>query len=323
VSLAIGGLFAIFATAILPIITLAGVGFTLGRLHDVDIDPLNTVAVYVLVPALVFHSLATAALAEATLARIAVATAAYMVVMLVVAEAVGRLAGETEPILSALVLVSAFPNSGNYGIPLSEFAFGADGRSTAVLFLTVQSVLVYTIGVYIAQRGSGTAGLDGMKRALKIPLVYAVLAAVAARWAGAVPPVESTAMQTVELVGNASIPLMLLILGIQLAGTDYGTALRRVGTANVLKMVVAPAVAVGIALVVGFQNPTVARTFVLECSTPAAITPLLLVVEFGDHTVDGGLSVAEYVSTAVLTTTLLSVPVLTLLITALEAGLLV
>jgi predicted permease len=88
-------------------------------------------------------------------------------------------------------------------------------------------------------------------------------------------------------------------------------------------MAVAPALAVGIALLVGFDDPTIARTFVLECATPAAITPLLLVVEFGGESVGDGLSVAEYVSTTVLVTTVLSVPVLTLLIAVLESGVLV
>ncbi|WP_049935379.1 AEC family transporter [Haloplanus natans] len=316
-------LFSIFATAILPIIALAGVGVVLGRLRDIDIDPLNTVTVYVLVPALIFHSIATASFGGATLARIGVATAVYLVAMVVVSEAVGRLFGLDEPILSAVVLVSAFPNSGNYGIPLTEFAFGATGRSTAVVYLTAQAILLYTGGVYIAQRSGGTHGIGGMKRALKIPLVYAVVAAVLARYLGVVPPDESTAMATLALVGNASIPIMLLILGIQLADTDYGAALSQVGIASVLKMAVAPAVGVGIALAVGFRDPTVARTFVLECATPAAITPLLLVVEFGGESAGNGLSVAEYVSTTVLVTTLLSVPVLTLLIALLESGVLV
>jgi len=316
-------LLSIFATAILPIIALAAVGVALGRLRDIDIEPLNTVTVYVLVPALIFHSIATASFGGATLARIGAATVAYLVAMVVVAEAVGRLFGMDEPLLSALVLVSAFPNSGNYGIPLSEFAFGATGRSTAVVYLTVQGVLLYTGGVYIAQRGGGTHGLGGMKRALGIPLVYAVVAGVLARWLGVVPPAEGTAMTTMALVGNASIPVMLLILGIQLADTDYGAALSEVGAASVLKMAVAPAVGAAIALLIGFENPTVARTFVLECATPAAITPLLLVVEFGGESAGGDLSVAEYVSTTVLVTTLLSVPVLTVLIAVLESGVLV
>jgi Predicted permeases len=311
-----------FTTAILPIVTVTGVGVVLGRLRDVDVEPLNTVTVYVLLPALVFHSVATAAFDGATLARVGAATLAYIIVMLVVAEAAGRLLGESEPLLSALVLLSAFPNSGNYGIPLSTFAFGNTGRSTAVLFLAVQGVLTYTVGVYVAGRSGGTAGVAGMKRALRVPLVYAVVVAVAARWVGVVPPADGTAMQTVELVGEASIPVMLLILGVYLAETDYGAVLGQVGSATVLKTLVAPVVGVVIVTAVGFDDPTVARTFVLQCATPAAITPLLLLVEFGDESV-GAVSVAEYASTVVLVTTVLSVPVLTVLIVALEAGLVV
>ncbi|MFC6731920.1 MULTISPECIES: AEC family transporter [unclassified Haladaptatus] len=315
-------LLSIFATAILPIVSLAGLGFLLGRVKDVDTGPLNTVVVYILAPALVFHSLATTTLGGDTLVRVVGGVAVYLVAMVVIGEAVGRLFGRSEPLLSALVLVSAFPNSGNYGIPVAEFAFGATGRSTAVLFLAAQSVLIYTVGVYIASRSGGKDGFAGVKRVLRIPLVYAVIAALAVRYLGVVPPAETTAMTTLKLVGDSSIPLMLLILGIQLARTNYGAALRRAGTANVLKMVVAPVVGLGVAFGLGFTDPTVAKVFVLECAMPAAVTPLILISEFASDQQIGNIAVAEYVSTVVLTTTLVSVPLLTLYIALLETGVL-
>ncbi|SEO43541.1 hypothetical protein SAMN04487948_102408 [Halogranum amylolyticum] len=313
-------LLSIFATAILPIVALAGIGFLLGRVKTVDPGPLNTIVVYVLAPALVFHSLATTTLGGGTLVRVVGGVAVYTIAMVLVAETVGRLFGTDDPLLSALVLVSAFPNTGNYGLPVSEFAFGETGRSTAVLFLTAQSVLIYTVGVYIASRSGGSGGLAGLKRAVKIPLVYAVLAALAVRYLGVVPPEGSAALSTLKLVGDSSIPVMLLILGLQLSQTDYGAALRRAGTANVLKMVVAPVVGIGVALAMGFENPTVAKTFALESAMPAAVTPLILVAEFAGGERVGGVEVAEYVSTVVLTTTLVSVPLLTVFIALLDAG---
>ena len=312
-------LLSIFTSAILPIVALAGAGVVVGRVHDVDPGALNTVTVYVLVPALAFYSLATTPLGGGTLLQVVVAVVAYHLVMILVAEGVGRALGKSEALLSALVLVSAFPNSGNYGIPVSEFAFGATGRSTAVVFLITQSVLVYSLGVYIASRSGGDAGLRGVRRVFELPLVYAVVAALVLRWVGAVPPADSTAMTTLNLVGNSAIPIMLLILGIQLARTNYGKTIRGVGVASVLKMAVAPLVGVGIALLVGFADPTVGRVFVLEAAMPAAVTPLILVIEFGGETAEG-VDVAQYVGTAVLVTTLASVPVLTVLIALLESG---
>ncbi|WP_416838888.1 AEC family transporter [Haloferax sp. DFSO52] len=321
-------LLSIFVTALLPILTIGAVGFVLGRTRDIDPDPLNTVTVYVLAPALVFYSLATTELAGSTLATIVGSVVAFHVLMILVAGVVARLVGISEPLLGALVLVAAFPNSGNYGIPVSSFAFGDTGRSTAVVYLAVQGVLVYTLGVYIAGRGASrtdegpAAWRIGLTRVLKIPLVYAVVAALAARWLGVVPPTTIPAMQTLKLVGDSSIPVMLLILGIQLASADLGATLREVGLVAVLKMAVAPAVAVGIVLVAGFSDPVVARTFVLESAMPAAVTPLILVGEFGD-TSGSTVSVAEFVSAAVFATTLLSVPILSILIFLLDAGLIV
>jgi len=309
------------STAILPVLSIAVVGYLLGTLRDVDVEPLATVTMYVLAPALVFHSLTTTDLGGGAIAGVVAGVVLFTLLMLGISEGVGRALGEGEPHRSAFVLASTFPNSGNMGIPLSAFAFGVVGRSTAVLFLTAQSVLVYTIGLYVASRGRGSLR-ESLREVFRVPLVYAVVVAGLFRWLGLVPPAESTAMRTVGLVGDAAIPLLLVVLGIQLANVEAGAALRRVAPVNVLKLVVAPAVGVALVPVVGLVDPTVARTFVLECATPAAITPLIFAIEFDVETTDD-LSRPEYLSTAILTTTLVSVPTLTVLLALLDAGLVV
>lgn len=316
-------LLSIFASAILPIVLIAGVGVVLGRVKDVEPGPLNTATVYVLAPALVLHSLMATGLSGGTLVRLGAAVAAFTLGMAAIVEVSGRLLGVDEATLSALVLVSTFPNAGNYGIPVSDFAFGSVGRGVAVLYVAAQSVLMYTVGVYVASRGGGSAGIGAVKRVFRIPLIYAVVLGLLARALDVVPPTGSTAMETLQLVGDASIPVMLLILGIQLANTDFGAAPFQIGVATLGKMVVAPAVALGVALLLGFDEPTVARTFVLESAMPAAVTPLVLLIEFADDVQVGGVSAPEFVSTVVAVTTLLSVPVLTLLISVLQSGALV
>ncbi|MFB6092228.1 MAG: AEC family transporter [Haloquadratum sp.] len=312
-------LLSVFATAILPIVTVGGVGYLLGRVRRIDTDALNTVVVYVLAPALIFHSLAATTLAGSTLARITVAIVAFHALAIALAEGVGRLFGASETALAALVLVVAFPNTGNYGIPVSTFAFGATGRATAAVYLSVQAVLVYTVGLYIASRGGTDGWRTGLRRVFSVPLVYAVAAALVARALGVVPPSDSTAMATVQLVGDAAIPIMLLLVGIQLARTDVRTTLSAISGVVGLKMIVAPLLGIGVALAAGFDDPVVARTFVLESAMPTAITPLILVGEFADGDV-AGVPVAEFVSTVIFATTLVSVVTLTLLISILKSG---
>jgi len=313
-------LLSIFASAIFPIVLIAGVGVALGRVKDVEPGPLNTAVVYVLAPALVLHSLMATELGTGTLLRLGAAVTLFTLGMATLVEMSGRLLGVSTQTLSALVLVSTFPNAGNFGIPVSAFSFGTVGRGVAVLYVAVQSVLMYTIGVYVASRGGGSAGLGALKRVFRIPLIYAVAAALLARTLHLVPPIDSTAMETLQLVGDASIPVMLLILGIQLANTDYGAALPEIGVAATAKMLIAPVVAVGIVFLLGFEEPAVARTFVLESAMPAAVTPLVLLIEFADDVEVGGVSAPEFVSTVVAVTTVLSVPLLTVLISVLQSG---
>ncbi len=314
-------LLSIFGTAILPIVALAGIGFALARLTGVQADGLTTVTIYVLAPALVFHSLATTDLGGETLLGVAIGVLLFTAVMALLAEGVGRSLGEAEPILGTLVLVAVFSNAANYGIPVSEFAFGAVGRATAVVYIVAQSVAMYTLGVYLAARGEGSDVREGLKTIFTIPLIYAVLAALALRGLGLVPAEGTAAMETVQLVGDSAIPVMLLILGIELATTDFGTATLRIAPATVLKMAVAPLVGVGIALLIGFENPDVARVFVLECAMPSAVTTLILTGEFAGEAT-GDLAATDYASTTIFATTVLSVPMLTVLIAVLQAELL-
>jgi predicted permease len=310
-------LLSVLTSAILPVVSVAGVGLLLGYTRDIEVDPLSTITIYVLAPALVFYSLVTTPIEGPTVARLFGGVVAYTVAIVVLAEGAGRLLGEEEPILGGFVLTSSFANAGNYGIPLSAFAFGALGRSTAVLYIAAQSILMYTLGVYVASRGQAGSMRGAVGKVFRLPLVYAVVAAGIVRTFDLAPPTDTALMQTIRLTGDAAIPVMLLLLGIQLADSTGGGTVRRVLPATSMKLLVAPVVAVGIALALGLTG-TVGRVFVLECAMPAAITPLMLTIEFGSERV--GLSAADYVSTTILVSTLASLVTLTGLITLLQSG---
>jgi len=247
-------LVAALTEAILPVLSIAAIGYVLGRVRDIQVDAVATVTIYVLLPALVFHSLLTSPIGERTALLVGVGVAAYTFGMLALAAGVGSAIGESGATYGGLLLSSSFPNAGNYGIPLAAFAFGAVGRSTAVLYIVFQSVLMYTVGVSIASRGGSTSVREAALEIFRLPLVYAVVAAPIVRFLGVVPADGSPAMEALALTGDAAIPVMLLLLGIQLANTTYGTAIRRTTPAFVLKLAVSPILAVVVALALGARR---------------------------------------------------------------------
>jgi hypothetical protein len=249
--------------------------------------------------------------------RLVAGVTIFTLVIAVVALAFGKALGEENGTLDAFVLSSTFSNSGNYGIPLSAFAFGAVGRSTAVLYIVIQGILVYTLGVYLAARnGAGTARM-AVRKVVTLPQLYAVFAALLVRWGGVTPPLDSSIMETIKLTGDSAIPVMLLMLGIQLADSTAGSTIGRVAPATALKLVGAPLIALGVALGVGLDG-TVGKVFVLECAMPVAVTPLLLTTEFGSN--EGRVTAADYVSTAILVSTIASIATLAGLILLLQNG---
>lgn len=317
-------LLSVLMSSILPILAIAGIGYFIGYLWNIDVEPLNTVTLNILVPALVFHSIATSKLSGTSTGYIIIGVLIFIVVMIFSAEAIGRSLGMSEPLLSAFVLICVFPNSGNFGIPLSELAFGSTGRTTAVLFVSIQNILVFTGGVYILSRGLGRNSSEAVYDVLKLPLLYAAIAAFVAKWTNFISFIEPSFLQTIKLVGNAAIPLMLIILGIKLVEMDV-KSYRRVLTPTLIKLGFAPLVGIGVVLWLGFDNQIVARTFVLETAAPSAVLPLILTIEYskGQSQESDDLTAEDFISAAIFITTIGSILFLTILIAVLKSGVII
>ncbi|HMB51522.1 MAG TPA: AEC family transporter [Natronoarchaeum rubrum] len=310
----------VFASAVAPPLAIAAAGYLLGALRDVDVEPLSTVTIYLLLPPLVFHSLVTMTIDGDTALSLVAAMTVFTVGTAAVAAAVGRLAGETGSVLSGATLAAAFPNVGNFGIPVATFAFGDVGRTTAVLFVLVQTILIYTVGVYLLAKSGESDRTAPIRRVLTLPVTYAMVAAGAALAFGLVPPAGGPTMRTIEMAGDASIPMFLIILGLQVAEMSPGRAIERVLPTVGVKLLVAPVAAAAVALAVGVADAVAGRAFVVLASGPAAVTPLVLTIEFTDESA-GELSAADYVGTVIVATIVGSLPVVSGLLVLSELGL--
>ena len=95
--------------------------------------------------------------------------------------------------------------------PLALLAYGDAGLTHQVIFYVAINLLHVTLGVAIASRQ------DGAKEMLKLPLVYTAAVAVGLALSG--HPLPNAVVEPLNLVGKATIPLMLLLLGNRLRST--------------------------------------------------------------------------------------------------------
>jgi predicted permease len=266
-----------FANNLLPILLVSGAGFLLGKALHVDSRSLGRVVFYVFSPILVFNLLLHTKLNSGQIATTVLFTLVVYGVIGSVAYVSGRLMGLERPILMAVVLTAASGNSGNYGLPVVSFAFGEQALAYATLYFVTSTVLFNTAGVMLASLGHmdlKTAAL-GM---FKVPGIYAVLlAALLNKWQVVLPtPLE----RTVELAAGGSIPLMIVLLGLELARVQWTHSLKPLGLSVGLKLLAAPAFGLLLAGLFGFQGPARQAT-VTESGVPAAVTTMVLATEYG------------------------------------------
>src|SRR5699024_11091586 len=108
---------------------------------------------------------------------------------------------------------TAFMNGGNYGIPVILFSLGKEALPFAVFYMVMQSLVINFFGVYYASRGS-TGEMKGIKKVFLMPATWAAFIAFLFKGFGIELP--SGVYSTIKMVSEGSIPLMMIILGMQL-----------------------------------------------------------------------------------------------------------
>ena len=298
-------LFEIFANNIAPILIVASIGFIVGRLANVEPRPISQLIFNVFSPALVFWALYTSEVSGQELASIGLATIIFQFIMAGFAFALAR-ALSIERSARASMMIGAFClNAGNYGLSLVSFAFGPDVLARAIVVYITNTVVNYSLGVFVASSGKRDP-LDSLKIMLRVPAIYAAIIALVLRSNNLELPLMID--RSASLLKDATIPLMLTLLGLQLSRTTGFQRLRLVAASVSMKLLIAPFVGLALALLLNFDDLALIG-FVLQISMPTAVMTLILAKEYE---LDEALSLNIIMASTLLSPITLSVIILLL-----------
>jgi malate permease and related proteins len=269
-------LVSIFASDILPIFVIAGIGFLLARRLKASVTTLAHVAFYVFSPCFAFTTLITSNVTGSQVGSMVLLAILVMVAMGVIARVAAIPLRLSRAELSAFMLVVIFSNGGNYGLPVVMFAFGNEGLSRGTLYFVTSAILTYTFGVFLAAAGRRSLR-DAFSGIARVPAVYGVTAALVVLATHAAIPLSL--MRPVRLLADGLIPTMILVLGMQLERVKKFERPGFVALAVVLSLVVTPIVALGLTWLLGITGPA-RQAGVLLASMPSAVITTILAVEF-------------------------------------------
>ena len=261
---------------ILPIFIVAAFGFALQRWIGVEKRPLSTIVLNVLSPCLVFSSLVGSKLPGDELVSLALFTVLAVFLMSGVAYLSARVLrlGRTETI--ALMVVTMFVNGGNYGLTLNQLRYGDPGLARAVVYYTTSTVMLYTIGIFISSMGE-MPWREALRRLLRFPAVYAADLAVVVYSFNI--PLPAPLLRGIEVAGAGAIPVMLLVLGMQLADLKTVASLRLALPAIGLRLIIGPLIGLLVATLLGLSGLG-RSTSIIESSMPPAVFTIILATEF-------------------------------------------
>lgn len=190
---------------VIPVFLLIAAGFLFAHWKKISLASVTEIVIYLGTPSLVFSSLASKPLFAGDIVELSAG-------ILLIFAAVGLfirlyffLSGFSS---RGFALPTLFMNAGNMGIPLALFAFGQEGMQRATLMFVLITFLQYSLGIYILN------GRGNWLEIFRLPLIYAAIAGLSFNLGHIKIP--DLLLQPVVMLGQATIPIMLISLGYRL-----------------------------------------------------------------------------------------------------------
>ncbi|HVI42493.1 MAG TPA: AEC family transporter [Anaerovoracaceae bacterium] len=264
-------------------------------------------------PCLVLYSMSQEELTAATIASV-LQVAGLMLLALVTATGISLFAvkimkvpASDRGVYRTLLVLT---NSGFMGFPLSLAVFGEKGLFLMIIANAVFTLYTYSVGVImlISGKDEKLTLKTAIKSMASIPVVASAIGLLIFAFGIQLPPLLENFLDT---VGGITIPLSMIIIGIQLAESKTKEVLnnKHLFETLILKLVVFPAILFGIFMWIPV-NPFVFCIVIFAMAMPsAAIIPVLS--EIYDTN-------AKLAAQAVFTTTmfsLITIPICAILLT--------
>jgi predicted permease len=256
---------------------VASFGYLLRKRLPLQVGTLSSVVFNILSPCLVFSSLANSELPGNELIELVGFSILNILGVGVLALVLARLMRLERIELATFLIVAMFVNGGNYGLTLLQLRYGDGGLSRGVVYYVTSTVLVYTLGVAIASMGR-VNWRDTLRRMVRLPAVYAAVLAIIV-YSFRIP-IPSPIMSGITIAGSGAIPVMLLVLGMQIADMRPDSGGRYVWPAVGLRLIGGPLLGLAIAALLNLQG--IGRSaMIIESAMPTAVITMILASEFG------------------------------------------
>jgi len=269
--------------ALFPIFGVIAIGWVLRRTHmipDTQWGPISRLAYLGLSPALLFTAISHADLSAMSIGPFLIASMLGFMGMAVITLALKPVLRVPGPTYTSLFQATCRWN-GLLILALGIALFGTEGEILVALVMAASIPLVNAECVAVLSiwgDGAKPNWKSVLYRLITNPLIVGAVAGAVVNVTGWHPP--DPVDNTIELMGRAALPLILLAVGAGLDFTAIKARPRLLGLSIFLKLMVAPLVFYGIGLALGVSGVPL-TVLVLIGSSPGAASAYVLAKQLG------------------------------------------
>lgn len=267
----------IILSSVFPVALVILMGYIANKTLKLDQSTLSQISVYILAPALVIDSFYRTNISIEEAIRLLlgyVLTTSIIYGLVLIISNFFKVSTDDD---KSLFAISLCPNNGNMGLSIIAFSLGEGGLERAVMYMIFSSIVLFGI-LPVMLKGDNLSVT--LKSLWKLPLIWSMFIGISLYFTNITLPFNIG--KSVEWLGISSIPIALIILGIQLSKTKFEFGVTEF-YATIGRLAIAPLIAYGIGIMVGLEGLDL-KVLTLQTAMPTAVNAVIMVKEFGGNT---------------------------------------
>lgn len=282
-------------------------GYVLKRksfLKESDRQLLANIVLYISLPAMIFINLHDGAISK-DMVFLPILSLATTFILLILAYIYCKIRKYSKKTTWTILIASSIMNTGFIGFPVTLGVFGNEGFIYAIFIDLATTTMVIIYGVILAKEFGGDRN-EVIKQIVTFIPLWAVISALIFNIFSI--PVPYVANEILNYLGQATIPLIMLCLGISLEFKNIGQNISDSIVVSVMKLVIAPVVIFALLTLCKIKGLAF-DVGVIEAGMSTAMNALVLAITYDLD--------ADLMSSLIFTNVILSVFTLTAIITLL------
>ena len=265
---------------ILSIILMIGLGYFLKRidfLSSKDIDPLNKIVMYILLPCMIFNALYNADMS--LIPKLGILPFVILFSSLitgVVSYFILKQFNLDDKKLWAVLVTVMIANTAFMGYPVTLGIYGQDGFLRAI-FCDIATLITFLALSFVLTLKFGGSVKKSIKKIALFPSLWAVILGILLNLLNI--PIGGVLENTINYLGQGAIPLIMIALGLSIDLSAISRSKSMIAFTSVMKLAFFPFIAFLFANQIGLLN--LEHTIsIVEAAMPSGMMSLLLAISY-------------------------------------------